>query len=153
MGTERFNNFITFILSHECVFAKGHYGDYARVICENVPGDSGGTTFAGIDKASHPHFDFQHPTLEAAKAVYFSEWQAEGIESMEAALGECFFNCAVNCGIGRARKIHLKAKDAISFIDAQEAFYRSLVANRPSLKKFLNGWMNRTSDLRKYLNL
>jgi lysozyme family protein len=152
MATERFNTFITFILKWECVFARGHYGDYNHVICENVAGDDGGVTYAGIDKSSHPHFNFAHPTLDAAKDVYFSEWTSEGIEAMSDKLGEAYFNCAVNCGLGRAKQFKAKATDASAFIDEQEGFYKRLAAARPSLKKFLAGWLNRTTDLRKYLN-
>jgi lysozyme family protein len=153
MYSDRFNKFIPFILEWECVFKKGHYNDYNYIAIENVKGDPGGPTFAGIDKSSHPHFDFTHPTLEKAKDVYWEEWQNEGIEAMEEGLGEAYYNCCVNAGIGRAKKIVLTTKTSKEFIDAQEQFYRRLAASRPSLKKFLNGWINRLTSLRKYLNI
>ena len=37
-------------------------------------------------------------------------------------------------------------------LDAREAFYRNLADNKPSSKVFLKGWLNRTNDLKKYLN-
>lgn len=137
-----------FVLRWECVYNKS-----GNIITENVKDDAGKRTFAGIDEASHPHFDYVNPTLEKAMAVYWQEWQKFDCEHYPFPLGEVFFNCTVNCGIGRANKILALSKDARVFLNEQEAFYKRLVAAKPKLKKFLNGWINRIRDLRVFLNI
>lgn len=41
---------------------------------------------------------------------------------------------------------------ALSLIEFREAFYNDLADRKPSNKVFLKGWLNRTTDLRKYLS-
>lgn len=38
----------------------------------------------------------------------------------------------------------------VSCIDARDNFYRGLVTSKPKFKSFLKGWLNRTTDLRRY---
>jgi lysozyme family protein len=38
------------------------------------------------------------------------------------------------------------------YIDNRENFYIQLVQNKPSQKVFLDGWLNRVNDLRKYIS-
>ena len=99
--------------------------------------------------------DIKHLTREAAAEIYWRDyWVKYGCEWHAQPLGEVFFNACVNCGAGRARLI-LQAlpvpHTAGAFLDAQEAFYRRLVAARPALAKFLKGWLNRTADLRRWV--
>ena len=148
-----FQTAIAFILPHETEFVAGHHGDWDYVRTENVPGDSGGLTKYGIDKASHPGIDIRNLTEPQAREIYFQEWTACGAESLEAGFGECYFNACVNCGVGRANKLMAKSRDAATFLAAQDSFYRALAASRPTLAKFLRGWLNRTADLRKFLSL
>lgn len=73
---------------------------------------------------------------------------------MPAKLGEAYYNCAVNCGTGRAKKLLIAAKgSAVRFLDEQSAFYRRLVDARPSASKYLRGWLNRVNALRTFLHL
>ncbi len=146
--TTRFNNFLPFIYDHENAYNKRH-----EVVVENVAGDPGGCTKYGIDKASHPGVDVANLTEPQAREIYWQEWQAARADDMPAGVGECFFNCCVNCGVGRARKIAaLGPKTVSDFIDQQENFYRRLCEQKSTLRKFLKGWLARTADLRKYLN-
>jgi lysozyme family protein len=152
--SERFDKFIPFVLEAECVFRRGHYGDYAQVITERVRGDNGGDTYAGIDRASHPHFDFDNPTIPKAKDVYWQEWQGNGIEGMAHPLGEAFWDTGVNAGYGRARRILAKSgPDVGRFLDEREAFYRRLAEAVPHDRGFLQGWLNRVESLRKFLGI
>lgn len=144
--TGRFKKFIPFILKWECVFDKR-----GNVVVENDPDDPGGKTYAGLDKASHPHFDYEHPTLEKAIDVYFEEWDKQKIESYPFPLGEVIFNSNVNCGPGRTKKILEKAYTAEKFLDEQAAFYERLCEARPALKKFKKGWLNRVDSLREWI--
>jgi len=143
MMTQRFLEFIPFIFRWE--------GGY-----ENDPDDPGGETNFGIDKRSHPDVDIQHLTKEGAMEIYWREyWVKYGCEWHAEPLGEVFFNACVNCGVGRARAILAATPaphTASAFLEEQAAFYRRLVTARPGLQKFLKGWLNRTEDLRRFVN-
>jgi len=94
----RFKTWLGFVLVWECAFNR--QGD---IITENVLGDGGGITFAGIDHRSHPKFNYLHPTPEAVAEVYFAEyWTPVGAESFAFPVGEVVANFAVNMGLGRA---------------------------------------------------
>lgn len=155
MPSVRFTKFIPFIFAHECVFAHGHGGDYRYVIPENVAGDSGGVTKWGIDKSGHPNLSteqIKNLTLEQATSIYYGEWQRYNCDHYAAGLAEAFFNCCVNCGESRANRILAKGiHTGEAFLDEQEAFYRRLADARPSLEKFLTGWLARTNDLRNWI--
>ena len=148
--TQRFNAFIPFVLKWECDYPSDKSGQFS-----DDKSDPGGRTRWGIDASSHPGVDIVNLTCEDALAIYFEEWKKEGIEAMAPKLGECFYNCCVNCGVSRAQKILALASGGSwsDFIDYQESFYTKLAANRPSLAKFLKGWLNRTADLKNYLQL
>ena len=146
--TPRFNNFIPFVLKWECDWPADQTGQLSR-----DPQDPGGTTRWGIDAASHPGVNVVNLTYAQALGIYFDEWTKDGIESMAPKLGEVFFNACVNCGIARSNTILHQASPGgyTDFLDYQESFYHRLATARPSLGKFLKGWLNRTQDLRKFL--
>jgi lysozyme family protein len=143
MTTPRFNNFIPFIFKWE--------GEYY----ENVSGDPGGPTHFGIDSASHPNVNIRALTKQGATDIYFDEWTKNQCGSLPLGLGEVYFNACVNCGVGRANALinHTPEHTAEQFLTAQEDFYQRLVKIHPKLGKFLNGWLNRTTDLRKWITL
>lgn len=121
---------------------------------DNDPDDPGGETNYGIDKRSHPEVDIRSLTREGALEIYWrSYWVKFGCEWLAGPVGEVFFNACVNCGAGRARQLLAATPtphSASGFLDAQEAFYRRLVAARPALGKYLKGWLARTADLRRW---
>jgi len=118
------------------------------------PGNNGekyrGTKY-GIDARSHPKTDIKNLTAEKAMEIYWNEyWIKCACDDFDWPMSFIFFNCCVNCGVGRANKIlKLTGKNPKKFLDEQEAFYRRLVEARPTSKKYLKGWLNRTEDLRK----
>lgn len=118
---------------------------------ENDPDDPGGATKYGIDARSHPNVDIKNLTAEEASDIYWNEyWVRYGCDDMNWPFSFVFFNCCVNCGIGRANKIlKITGDNPSKFLDEQEDFYKRLANARPSSKKFLKGWLNRTADLRK----
>lgn len=117
---------------------------------ENDPDDPGGETKFGIDKRSHPNVDIKNLTKEQATAIYWTEWLADGCEPMPSPYAEVFFNCAVNMGLARARQFDAKVPGANidDFLNQQEDYYRHL-AESNRFHKYLKGWLNRTSALRK----
>lgn len=129
--------------------------EWEGVVFENDPDDPGGATKFGIDQRSHPKENIRKLTEARAKQIYFDEyWQANGCEARAPKLGEVYFNACVNCGAGRARKLLAESGgDPGAFLDAQMAFYRRLVDARPKSQKYLKGWGNRVTALRKLLGL
>ena len=145
----RFDEMMPWIFKWECVRNRA-----GQVIAENDPSDPGGATKYGVDQRSHPSVNIYALTESQALDIYKREyWDRNKIDSMPAKLGEAYFNCCVNCGAGRAKKILAQSRDVSSFILAQEGFYHRLAASNPKLKKFLKGWLNRTQDLRKFLKV
>jgi len=146
--TERFKAFMPFILKWECDYPEDKTGQLS-----NDPDDPGGATKWGIDKASHPLVDIPSLTLEGAMDIYSLEWEADKAEDLIPKLGEAYFNACVNCGVSRASTMLKGNLKASLYIGAQEAFYKRLVEAKPPLSKYLTGWLNRTSDLRRFLNV
>lgn len=176
-----FEKSLKFVLEHETVYAKGHYGDIDYAIVEDESNDPGGKTKFGLDSASHPELDLDALTVEDAALVYKREyWERAHCPDLPWPLSQIQFDGAVNCGIGQQMKflqrvagvtadgawgpntsratsnkindIGLKAL-CIQVCDQKETFYRNLVAKKPNLIRFLKGWLNRLNDLRQDCNL
>lgn len=135
---------------------------------ENDPDDPGGATKFGVDLRSyaqdHPGAsvaDIRNLTGDQATAVYWNDyWQKFGCEEMPFPLGEVYFNACVNCGETRAKSLLQQASGpgddiatAKNFLDYQDGFYHRLASARAASAKFLPGWLNRTADLRRFLQL
>lgn len=111
---------------------------------------------------------------DAARLFKRSFWDEPKTYLLEDPVAFVFYDTAVNCGVGRASRLLQRAvgakedgvvgpmtramcKNVSSFhaasamIRCRETFYRSLVEQKPEMGKFLKGWLNRTADLRKYL--
>jgi hypothetical protein len=176
-----FEKALKFVLEHETVYAKGHYGDMNFAIVENEEGDSGGRTKFGLDSASHPELNLDTLTVEEAGIVYKRcYWERAHCPEMAWPLSQIQFDGAVNTGVGQQMKflqravgvnadgawgpntkrammetineIGLKAL-SIFVCDQKETFYRNLVEKKPHLGRFLKGWLNRLNDLRKDCDL
>jgi glycosyl hydrolase family 108 len=142
--------FMPFIFDAENAYGR----DHKTIAIERVPGDNGGETVCGIDRESHPNFDFGHITPKAVCDTYLSEWDKEGIGLLRKPFKFCYFDCAVNAGVGRARRIlGTTGQDASAFLGEREAFYRRLAAKVSHDRRFLEGWLNRIRDLRAFLKL
>ena len=121
---------------------------------ENDPDDAGGATKYGIDQRSHPHVDIKALTADEATGIYWTEWCNLDCDKYAQPMDWVFFNAAVNCGIGRANLLDKQSRSNPSlFLSLQDNFYKSLAEKKPSLKKFLKGWLARTEDLRKVTGL
>jgi len=140
--------FMPFVFDAENVYRR----DGVTIAIERVPGDSGGETICGIDKASHPHFDFNDITPKNVCDVYFGEWKNEGIDELIKPFKFVYFDTCVNCGVGRAKSLRAKSgDDAKKFLDERADFYRRLASAKSVDRKFLRGWLNRIEDLRDFL--
>lgn len=162
-----------FTFPHECAFRKGHWGDYAFVVSENVSGDAGGLTKWGIDQGSHPHIDIEKLTKESAEEIYAeSYWKKIRAEEILEPLCFVIFDVAINNGVYRAAlwlqeyakvtmdgfigPITLAACNKIpialshKIIDRRESFYHQL-SKKPGQQQFLEGWLNRNHDLSSWI--
>jgi lysozyme family protein len=159
--TQRFKDFLPFIFSHECVFSRGHYGDYNYVIAEEVEGDDGGITKWGCDyrEFSEPPFnltkdDIRNLTMEGATDLYWRNWNRFHIEDMNYPIGEVWFNCKIVSGVKQANLILSRTnQDAMAFIKDQKRVNQIIVHNHPYDAKFLSGWNNRLDDLVRFLHI
>lgn len=136
--------------------------------------DPGGETNYGISKKSYPDVDIKHLTLEEAKQIYKRDyWKFGGINDQPLATKALDFS--VNLGASVAIRTLQKALNAQGaglaedgrfgpmtckacntypvlttlnlLIDMVVERYISLVLSNPSLKTFLNGWLNRAKSL------
>ena len=159
--TQRFRYFLPFIFEHECVFAKGHYGDYKFVVAEEVKGDRGGITKWGCDirEFGESPFnlsvdDIRNLTMDKATNLYWRNWNRFHVEDMKYPLGEAWFNCKIVSGKKQADLIlNRTSQDAAKFIKDQEKVNLLIVKANPTDQKFLAGWQNRLAELRKFLHI
>jgi len=130
----------------------------------NDPVDPGGETKYGISKRSYPDIDIKSLTKLEAEQIYYNDyWLKAGCDKLDKDLAICYFDACVNAGQRRAKEWLVKAKEKAGNRDAdwtarlfnQEriAYYNRLVKVKPSLQKFLKGWLNRMNDLSKYIDM
>lgn len=177
---KNFEQALDFCLRHETVYAKGHYGDLQFAIPEEEANDPGGFTFYGLDKRSHPQITTSL-TLTEATEIYFTEyWEKAHCAEMVWPLSQVHFDGCVNVGIGQQTKFIQRAAAvyddgawgpntkralmaAVNDVGAvqvarhvcsqKKSFYRELVARKPVMARFLQGWLNRLNDLRSECGL
>ena len=173
----RFRQAMSLLLPLECAFES----DGVTICTENVAGDSGGRTFAGLDEASHPDFPYHDPTPQAVVAAYEKEWNRLRCCELPPPLGSALFIQATNQGDQRCETMlqeavndyggkivvdgmigpgTIRAAWSISATDLTRAFlaksrtrYRTIVQRSPLLGKFEAGWMNRVATIEKFYEL
>lgn len=174
-----FEKALRFVLEHECVYKKRHWGKISDeyVISENEDNDPGGLTKWGIDQRSHPHLDIENLSLQDATDIYKKEyWDKYRCGELEWPLNAVYFDGCVNMGAGQITKLLQRvvgaADDgalgpntraavnaackvrstevvAMQLIDKKKEFYKDLVKEKPKYAKFLDGWLNRSNDLKE----
>jgi len=175
--TARFRQALSILLPLECEFAQ----DGETIETENVPGDSGGRTFAGIDESSNPTFPYENPTPSAVVATYEREWNSLRACEFPHPVGVALFIQGTNQGSmtcqfmlqhaindygekievdGRIGPATIRAAWNIncedltrSFLAKSRARYASRIQKNPRLQKFEAGWNNRVTAIEKALSL
>jgi len=173
----RFRQALSILLPLECEFES----DGETIETENVPGDSGGRTFAGIDQSSNPTFPYENPTPSAVVATYKREWNHLRACELPHPVGVALFVQGTNQG---ARPCQIMIQSAINdfggkvavdgrigpatvraawningedltraFLAKSRARYKAIILRRPALKKFEEGWLNRVAAIEKALSL
>lgn len=132
-----FDRAVSFVLAHE--------GGYV-----NDPADPGGETKYGISKRSYPYLDIPSLTVEQARTIYYRDyWEPSGAAELPMPLAAAVLDTAVNQGVAKSRSILTASRgDFTAYLDLREQAYRALAEARPTLAKFLFGWLNRVADLR-----
>lgn len=86
-------------------FVAGAEGGYV-----NDPHDPGGETKFGISRRAYPHLSIAHLTIDDARALYYRDyWRAAGCEHLPPQVAIALFDCAVNQGVGRAKRLLQRA--------------------------------------------
>ena len=173
----RFRQALSILLPLECEFEK----DGQTIEIENVPGDSGGRTFAGIDESSNPTFPYAAPTAAAVVATYEKEWNHLRACELPHPVGVVLFVQGTNQGDetcqlmiqhaindygekievdGRIGPTTIRAAWNISSEDLTRSFlaksrarYASRIRKNPRLQKFEKVWSNRVAAIEKALSL
>lgn len=121
--------------------------------------DDGSPTKWGIRQAANPTVDVPNLTKEAAIEIYRTKyWDAYSLNSYELGLSIVMFDTGVNCGPGNMKRFYEKAKGqkdmAHALIQQRNIHYQEIVAkDREKYGQFLRGWLNRSNDLSKYIDI
>lgn len=142
---------------------------------DGSPGNIG--TKYGVDSRSHPGVNIRELTLEGAEKIYLKEYEDSVASSLPYPFNYLFFDFEVNAGPARAVKCLQKvsgvnadgawgpiSKKAFSLVSEQKNttskylqcrrdFYNDLADGSKRLSKYRKGWLNRTNDLGKVLNV
>lgn len=93
----------TFDLAFKIVI--GEEGGYV-----NNPKDPGGETKYGVSKRSYPSLDIKNLSIDQAKKIYKENyWDKVGGDSKPFEIALPLFDCAINCGTGKATELYKKA--------------------------------------------
>lgn len=172
---EDFNITLQFIFKWENVYDKK-----GNVIAENDPDDPGGLTKYGVDQRSNPDVDVANLTKEQAAQLYWAEWVDCSAGKLPFPLSMAYFDAVVNTGKSQATRLLQRSCGAVvdgilgpktleAALGACEnigveavakklcwertKFYIKLVEQDPKFTKFKRGWLNRTSDLEREINI
>ena len=142
----------------------------------NDPVDPGGETKYGITKRTYPKVDIKNLTEDGAKAIYKRDfWDPYPYDKLVYPdLAAKIFDTSVNVGQKRAFKFLQLAANiegaklvvdgawgpkttaAVNAINGEKLhsvyrqvqadYYKNLVAARPSLSKYIRGWLRRAAE-------
>jgi lysozyme family protein len=140
----------------------------------NHKNDRGGETKFGIAARAHPDVNIADLTWPEAKELYYQRyWLLGKCDQLSGMVAILHFDGGVNHGFGRANKFLQTAVGAVAdgaigpktlaavnamdpielchkICDLRETFYRNIVKNDNSQAVFLNGWLRRITEMRKY---
>lgn len=174
----RFDECLKFVLQWEGGFTKDEAdpgGATKFGVADAADGKVDG--LADVDGDGNGDVAVAQLTLEEAKEIYRRKyWQRIRGDSLPKRMDIVVFDAAVNVGVVQASKFLQRALgvdddgligprtvDAAihdqmcgltdhvvaDMLDQRREFYANLVAKKPTLRKFLNGWLNRVNALEK----
>jgi hypothetical protein len=119
----------------------------------NDPDDPGGETKYGICKRYHPNEDIKNMTPERAAQIYTAEyWDSVHCDDLDWPLNVVVFDSMVNPGVKFVVPALQKTKDPIEFLALRKQYYFDLVNADTRKIKYIKGWLNRLTDLRKLVD-
>ena len=125
------------------------------------PDDFGGRTNMGITEGLAAKYGLtpDEITKEKATEIYYqSYWLAAGCNELDWPISLACLNTSVHSGVGKAKEFNQMIGDgspsaeARAYAQRQEDEYRAIAADDPSQLVFLQGWLNRSSDLKARIN-
>lgn len=127
----------------------------------NDPRDPGGATMRGVTQRVYDRYRVEKGlTPQPVRQIQMDEvadlyldhyWRPAGCDGLDWPLSLLVFDCAVNCGVNRARTMLQQTSDPRVYLSMREAFYRGLVRRRPASSVFLRGWLRRVEALRQFV--
>jgi lysozyme family protein len=121
----------------------------------NDPKDPGGETNFGISKREFPKLDIKALTKEQAREIYkLVYWTANQLESLPWPYSAAVLDAFVQHRPSVVKKMLDAAQgDLRALLEQRRIFYLKLIADKPELKRFKNGWFNRINDLSKFCEM
>jgi len=137
----------------------------------NDPQDPGGETKFGISRRAYPHLAIANLTIEQARAIYHRDyWCRAGCDALPPRIGVAVFDCAVNQGVGSAKRLLQRAlrvradgkigpitRAAIASADESTLLLdylshrlRAYAATR-NANRYMRGWSRRVLSLHAFL--
>jgi len=136
-----FHSIIPFIIQHE--------GGYV-----NHPNDPGGETKYGISARAYPRLNIKDITLQDAVRIYYEDYWEDSWNKLGFPLAACMLDTAVNMGKKRAKEFFDRSDGSyITYIQVRIAKYKEIIDKNPKMKVFEKGWMNRVTDLRRFIEV
>ncbi len=125
--------------------------------------DKGGRTNLGVTQKTYdsyrkgmnlPTQDVKNITKDEAKNIYKRYWIESGASTVkDSRLATSVFDMAINSGSTKAKQyLDKSGGDYDKFMQMRGNFYNRIVEKDPTQAKFLKGWMNRLSNLDKFVN-
>lgn len=165
----RFDDCLAFVLEREGGFSDD-------------PVDRGGATNFGVTQRAYDRYRERHSLPRRSvrlieqpevRGVYTEDyWTPVHADALPAPLDLIMFDSAVNHGVGGATRLLQRVlgvkvdgafgpvtlRAAINYLpdkvaNQRRTFYREIIANDPSQKRFENGWNNRMAALEKAAGL
>jgi hypothetical protein len=115
---------------------------------DKVVVDSGGVTKYGISSRAHPTVDVRNLTLEQAKEIYRTEyWEETGCDGEGWPMNLVIFDCAVNQGVGEAKRVAAEALDYVEALFMRVVKYSDVAEKNHSLRQYFRGWIGRVVEI------
>ena len=131
--------------------AEEEWGNRANGGYTNDPVDPGGETKYGISKRAHPKLDIKNLKLADAYEIYKRDyWNKCGADRLPFPLCLAVFDTAINLGQDDSDKWLKETKDFAQFLELRRLKYIRITEKNPKMKKYIKGWLNRISDLKKF---
>lgn len=128
----------------------------------NDPLDPGGATKYGITQKTLdqwnlskglPWQDVKDLSKVTALDIYEAQYWKPDWESLGFPLAACMLDTSINMGMARASKFLRSCNNNyVVYLQLRLARYNEIVESKPTSQKFLKGWTNRVTALRRFID-